>query len=750
MNGAVDPSQNGKYAAPVMTLAKKIGIPVVLVDIRMEASHQELPELELLRHGTERALQWLFERYWAAQRAALDALHGQALAAVAELVAAEAGRRVKAAKALSVAAANRGKHTKKKNQPGRKGGAGKRRRGQSSDEDSGSSSSSSSEEEEAEGEAEGGAGGRSQEVKGHAARRKDAMNALVSTVNKDDTATAVKALITAAMAVARLEAEAARAAAARRESGSTTAATLADAAEEGAGDGEDMRIDDWIEVASRLKKQWKFLHEELALAAVNKALDPPASPLPPRGSAAAAAAEVEAAAASAVARAAVAMLAAALETGPDKRSSSGLADMVQAGAAGHGPNASEVGPAARRRALAWHLLRRVLALPDPTPGQVALGEALLAAVGSGRKFSAKAGALLSGVAPKSKDGGGGGVDASSDAHKLDAVARAAGGEPRSKKQRSGPAPVCAGKFTLVQDWVPCAIGDLPVHLRGGSSTGVSSAVGSGEAAEPGPGGAHWSAHHDGGVGSGRDGGGVVADLLWGAWPQCGYPYVGFGVAAPGVDYSTGAPFVDPTRRVVAGYEDEAGLGEEYDLAVPDVCVIGYEELASGNRPIRTVAAAAAAATAGFVHKPGRAAGVGAGGGAGLEDAIAEGFRGGESFSFVDDEDDQVTEELEGYELEEGGEEVEGGKDVEMEVVDAVDAIEAGRGGAENNSEEEKEEEESQGEERQEEEEEDDGEDGNEKGGPQDENGTAVSIGGVRVVLSAQDLSAVASNVECLM
>ena len=51
VNGAVDPSQNGKYAAPVMTLAKKIGIPVVLVDIRMEASHQELPSLALLRHG---------------------------------------------------------------------------------------------------------------------------------------------------------------------------------------------------------------------------------------------------------------------------------------------------------------------------------------------------------------------------------------------------------------------------------------------------------------------------------------------------------------------------------------------------------------------------------------------------------------------------------------------------------------------------------------------------------------------------
>ena len=57
VNGAVDPSQKGKFAAPVSSLARKIGLPTVLVDIRMEASHQELPTLELLRHGSERALQ---------------------------------------------------------------------------------------------------------------------------------------------------------------------------------------------------------------------------------------------------------------------------------------------------------------------------------------------------------------------------------------------------------------------------------------------------------------------------------------------------------------------------------------------------------------------------------------------------------------------------------------------------------------------------------------------------------------------
>ena len=105
----MDPSQNGKYAAPVMTLAKKIGIPVVLVDIRMEASHQELPPLGTLRHGSECALQWLFERYWNAQRQVLDAVRDGACEAVAELVTAECARREKAERELAKAVANRGK-----------------------------------------------------------------------------------------------------------------------------------------------------------------------------------------------------------------------------------------------------------------------------------------------------------------------------------------------------------------------------------------------------------------------------------------------------------------------------------------------------------------------------------------------------------------------------------------------------------------------------------------------------------------
>ena len=109
VNGAVDPSQKGKYAAPVMTLAKRMGIPAVLVDVRMAASHQEMPALALLRHASERALQWLFERYWHAQSNQLRELRRGAALAAEDLVAAEAARRVKAERNVSFRKTQRGK-----------------------------------------------------------------------------------------------------------------------------------------------------------------------------------------------------------------------------------------------------------------------------------------------------------------------------------------------------------------------------------------------------------------------------------------------------------------------------------------------------------------------------------------------------------------------------------------------------------------------------------------------------------------
>jgi hypothetical protein len=92
-----------------MTLAKRMGIPAVLVDVRMAASHQEMPALALLRHASERALQWLFERYWHAQANQLRELRRGAQRAAQDLVRAEAARRVKAERANAFRKAERGK-----------------------------------------------------------------------------------------------------------------------------------------------------------------------------------------------------------------------------------------------------------------------------------------------------------------------------------------------------------------------------------------------------------------------------------------------------------------------------------------------------------------------------------------------------------------------------------------------------------------------------------------------------------------
>ena len=44
-----------------------VGLPRILVDVRHEASHNELPSLALLRLAAGSALTWLAHSYWQAQ-----------------------------------------------------------------------------------------------------------------------------------------------------------------------------------------------------------------------------------------------------------------------------------------------------------------------------------------------------------------------------------------------------------------------------------------------------------------------------------------------------------------------------------------------------------------------------------------------------------------------------------------------------------------------------------------------------------
>lgn len=45
-------------------IAEAIGLPASFVDIRHQATHQDLPSLVVLRSATHRALAWLWDHYW--------------------------------------------------------------------------------------------------------------------------------------------------------------------------------------------------------------------------------------------------------------------------------------------------------------------------------------------------------------------------------------------------------------------------------------------------------------------------------------------------------------------------------------------------------------------------------------------------------------------------------------------------------------------------------------------------------------
>uniref|UniRef100_A0A0G4F9E5 Uncharacterized protein n=1 Tax=Chromera velia CCMP2878 TaxID=1169474 RepID=A0A0G4F9E5_9ALVE len=74
VNSLVDISQTTHYARPVAVLAAELKIPKLLVDIRHEATHMQVPSLSALRIGAETALSYLEERHWLPQGARLGRL----------------------------------------------------------------------------------------------------------------------------------------------------------------------------------------------------------------------------------------------------------------------------------------------------------------------------------------------------------------------------------------------------------------------------------------------------------------------------------------------------------------------------------------------------------------------------------------------------------------------------------------------------------------------------------------------------
>lgn len=74
VNGLVDPSQQGIYATSVLTLAEKMGLPGWIVELRHDATHNQMPSLSVLRTAANTLTNWYFDFYWQPQMSLLQSL----------------------------------------------------------------------------------------------------------------------------------------------------------------------------------------------------------------------------------------------------------------------------------------------------------------------------------------------------------------------------------------------------------------------------------------------------------------------------------------------------------------------------------------------------------------------------------------------------------------------------------------------------------------------------------------------------
>ncbi|DAZ98433.1 TPA: hypothetical protein N0F65_001134 [Lagenidium giganteum] len=92
VNGLVDGSQKGVYAMAVSSLAQRIGIPLWIVDLRHESTHNQLPSLPVLRFAARHLLAWLRSNYWMPQETTLRSHVGQCADALLPRLRGTAGR----------------------------------------------------------------------------------------------------------------------------------------------------------------------------------------------------------------------------------------------------------------------------------------------------------------------------------------------------------------------------------------------------------------------------------------------------------------------------------------------------------------------------------------------------------------------------------------------------------------------------------------------------------------------------------
>ena len=736
VNGAVDPSQKGKYAAPVMTLAKRMGIPAVLVDVRMAASHQEMPALALLRHASERALQWLFERYWHAQANQLRELRRGAERAAEDLVRAEAARRVKAERANAFRKAERGKGKAKTR--ARNGGVHVEDEDSDDDDDDDDDSSGGDDDDairEKKKDHVEGADSASRDA------RRTATNRLFAAASREDTETCAEALLSVAVDVSR--------------------------APDGEPPGSSPTLADWRAVASRLLKRWPTLDEAMLLKAADAALEP-GSPSTSRAAATDLGdARARAATAAATLFAETSLSKTQKTQPPAKRKRAFFLARDATTQKKKSPdeeerklNQSDVD--ARREKTHWYLTRRALAFANAavmTDARRAFVETLVrTAPGAGRSFKAAAARLLfdgevAGSGPaedadenvsRKKKIPASAAKAETDRDDDDAFLAAARrdaakrrGVTRSKTLEERKEEEISGVFEKVSDWTPCAVGDLPAHVRGDVGV-LSRRVDARDALRLAAERADFlvTTRLTNETERTERTESTKADLLWARWPR----FAGFGAEtrsgeekkkekeAPRTNYAVGAPFADETRRALAGPGPESRDGSDY---VPDEAVAAAGEMASGRF------------LCGFVSGENAFS---------FRDEIDEtparvSMRAAASLVFVDPDDDSDTEPMEDADEKEieGTEALRDGE--AKETSDAFGKDDDGVWGYDDPEEDDDETEEPDDDARRDAISSDEEKDEDEN---EDDDGVAVRVGGVRVKLSASDRNAVAADVECLM
>lgn len=65
MTGLLDSHQSTKRKRSMYTVARELGLPASYVELRHQATHEELPGRRRLREAVRGALKWIWERYWA-------------------------------------------------------------------------------------------------------------------------------------------------------------------------------------------------------------------------------------------------------------------------------------------------------------------------------------------------------------------------------------------------------------------------------------------------------------------------------------------------------------------------------------------------------------------------------------------------------------------------------------------------------------------------------------------------------------